>query len=110
VETLVAKHRPTEHAGPERALGVDVGGVEHNHLTYHLHGSKVSTLREILTNHRRKHWKLSIRLDDPASSMCAVPTAKIRKSLTFGQPATAPERLSVELWGPVIYAGIDSTT
>jgi hypothetical protein len=35
---------PAENPGPERALGMQVGGVEHDHLTHHLHAAEASAV------------------------------------------------------------------
>ena len=42
VKTVVPNHDSTEHPSPERALGIQVGGIEHDHLSHHLHGPKVA--------------------------------------------------------------------
>ena len=39
VPLVVLKDMPAEHASPERALGMQVGRVEHDHLAHRLHNT-----------------------------------------------------------------------
>jgi hypothetical protein len=36
---------PAKNAGPERALGMQVGRVEHDHLTHHVHDPHATGMR-----------------------------------------------------------------
>lgn len=41
-KTVVPKDVRVEHASPEPALSIQIGGVEHDHLAYHVHGPERS--------------------------------------------------------------------
>lgn len=45
VELVVAKHLRPEYAGPEPALGVEVGRVEDDYLADHVHSSNLARAR-----------------------------------------------------------------
>ena len=53
VPLLVLEDMTVEHASPERALRVQVGCVENDHLTNHLHAVDTSWMPESYRRHRR---------------------------------------------------------
>jgi hypothetical protein len=42
VPIVVLEDVPAENASPERALGMQVGCVEHDHLTHHVHDTHIT--------------------------------------------------------------------
>jgi hypothetical protein len=45
VPIVVLEDMPAQHACPERALGIQVGGVKHDHLTHHVHDTHPTEVR-----------------------------------------------------------------